>query len=47
MFWGDEILKKLLISLLIGISVLGVSCGQEEVKSDSKVEIKQESVAKK
>ncbi len=41
---GDEILKKLLISLLIGISVLGVSCGQEEVKSDSKVEIKQESV---
>ena len=44
---GDEILKKLLISLLIGVSIIGVSCGKEEIKSDNSAEAKQESVAKK
>lgn len=37
-------MKKLLISLLIGISVLGVSCGQDNSKAESEVEIKQESI---
>lgn len=37
-------MKKLLISILIGTMVLGVSCGKEEIKSNSKVETKQESV---
>ncbi len=45
--FGDEILKKLLIGILIGVSIIGVSCGKEEIKSDNSAEAKQESVAKK
>lgn len=42
--FGDEILKKLLIGILIGVSIIGVSCGKEEPRSNNKVEAKQESV---
>ena len=37
-------MKKLLISLLIGVSIIGVSCGKEEIKSDNSAEAKQEYV---
>lgn len=37
-------MKKLLIGILIGVSIIGVSCGKEEPKSNNKVETKQESV---
>lgn len=37
-------MKKLLIGVLLGVSIIGVSCGKEEPKSNNKVETKQESV---
>lgn len=37
-------MKKLLIGVLIGVSIIGVSCGKEEIKSDNSAEAKQESV---